>query len=87
LEACTGFATVTVLVTVDIRGRLEPYKPGTSEHAIVGMSRMARFVRDLKASDHNVILVDVDDAPYNTDVANLFKGRPVIEVLKKSSPY
>ena len=51
------------------------------------MSRMARFVRDLKASDHNVILMDVDNAPYNTDVANVFEGRPVIEVLKKSSPY
>ena len=75
------FTTVTVLVTSDIHGHLEPYKPGTSKRAIGGMSRMARFVRDLKAGNPNVILVDVGDAPYNTNVANLFEGKPVMEVM------
>jgi len=75
------FATVTVLVTADIHGHLEPYTPGTSKYAIGGMSRMARFVRDLKAGNPDVILLDVGDAPYNTNVANLFEGRPVIEVM------
>jgi len=75
------FATVTVLVTADIHGHLEPYKPGTSKYAIGGMSRMARFVKDLKAANPNVILLDVGDAPYNTNVANLFEGKPVIEVM------
>ena len=76
-----GFGTVTVLVTSDIHGHLEPYKPGTSKYAIGGMSRMAEFVRDLKAGNPNVILVDVGDAPYNTNVANLFEGKPVMEVM------
>ncbi len=76
-----GFATVTVLVTADIHGHLEPYKPGASTYAIGGMSRMAKLVKDLKADNPDVILVDVGDAPYNTNVANLFEGKPVMEVM------
>lgn len=76
-----GFATVTVLVTSDIHGHLEPYKPGTSTYFIGGMSRLAKFVEDFKAANPNVVLLDIGDAPYNTNVANLFEGKPVIEVM------
>ncbi len=76
-----GFATVTVLVTADIHGHLEPYKPGTSERFIGGMSRMAEFVTAFKAANPNVVLLDVGDAPYNSNVANMFQGKPVIEVM------
>lgn len=81
LSDADGFATVTVLVTADIHGHLEPYKPGTSKYFIGGMSRMAKFVEDFKATNANVVLLDIGDAPYNSNVANMFQGKPVIEVM------
>jgi len=83
LEDSGGFATVTVLVTSDIHGYLQPYKPGTSKYFIGGMSRMARFVADFKAVNPNVVLLDIGDAPYNTNVANMFQGKPVMEIMNR----
>ncbi len=75
------FKTVTILVTADIHGNLEPYKPSGSDYFIGGMAKMARFVNDMRAIQPNLLLLDVGDAPYNTNVANLFEGEPVIRLM------
>lgn len=75
------FKTVTVLVTADIHGHLEPYKPRGSDYYIGGMAKMARFVNEMRAVQPNLLLLDVGDAPYNTNVANLFEGEPVIRLM------
>jgi len=76
-----AFSTISILVTSDIHGHVVPYYPGASEYAIGGIARMAQFVKDTRLRRPGTLLVDLGDAPYNTNVANLFEGLPVIESM------
>ncbi len=42
---------------------------------------MAYYVNTERAMQPNLLLLDVGDAPYNTNVANLFEGEPVIKIM------
>jgi len=75
------FQVVTVLVSADIHGHLEPYKPVGSDYYIGGMAKMSRYVNQVWYDQKALLLLDVGDAPYNTNVANLFEGEPVIRIM------
>jgi 2',3'-cyclic-nucleotide 2'-phosphodiesterase (5'-nucleotidase family) len=75
------FQTVTILVSTDIHGHLEPYKPVGSDYFIGGMAKMSEYVNQVWETQKELMLLDVGDAPYNTNVANLFEGEPVIRIM------
>ena len=75
------FKTVTTLITADIHGHIEPYKPSGANYFIGGMAKMVEYVKDMREKQTNLLMLDIGDAPYNTNVANLFEGEPVINIM------
>ena len=75
------FKTITILVTADIHGHIMPYLPGGASQEIGGMAKMVDFVKEMRAAQPNLMLLDIGDAPYNTNVANLFEGEPVMVLM------
>ena len=75
------FKTVTTLITADIHGHIEPYKPRGANYFIGGMAKMVEYVKSMRERQSNLLMLDIGDAPYNTNVANLFEGEPVINIM------
>ncbi len=75
------FSIVTFLATADIHGHIAPYKPSGAKYAVGAMEKMAYYVNSEREMQSALLLLDVGDAPYNTNVANLFEGEPVIKIM------
>ncbi len=75
------FTIITILATADIHGHIEPYFPSGAKYPVGAVEKMAYFVNTERAMQPNLLLLDVGDAPYNTNVANLFEGEPVIKIM------
>ncbi|TDQ38310.1 bifunctional metallophosphatase/5'-nucleotidase [Aureibacillus halotolerans] len=75
------FKVITVFATSDIHGHLEPYAPTEEASEIGGLARMSTVINDMRDVQPNTLLVDAGDAPYNTNIANLFEGRSTIDVM------
>ncbi len=75
------FKTVTTLVTADIHGHISPYKPSGAKYFIGGMAKMVEYVKNMRERQSNLLMLDIGDAPYNTNVANLFEGEPVMRLM------
>ncbi len=76
-----NFKILTVFATSDIHGNLIPYTPAGSKVAIGSLARMAKIVNDFRARYGEVALIDCGDAPYNTNIANLFEGLSTVTVM------
>ncbi|HNR80655.1 MAG TPA: 5'-nucleotidase C-terminal domain-containing protein, partial [Mesotoga infera] len=76
-----NFQVITILATADIHGHIEPYTPSGAKYPIGAMEKMAYYVSTERAIQPDLLLLDVGDAPYNTNVANLFEGEPVIKIM------
>lgn len=77
------FKIITVFATSDIHSHLEPYRPAGEEYVIGGLAKMSRIVKDTRKRQPNTLLVDAGDAPYNTNIGNLFEGASTIEVMNE----
>ncbi|WP_126425397.1 5'-nucleotidase C-terminal domain-containing protein [Brevibacillus marinus] len=77
------FTVITVLATSDIHAHLQPYKPGGAEYEIGGLARMGRIIEETRKRQPNTLLVDAGDAPYNTNIGNLFAGASTIDVMNQ----
>ena len=74
--------TLVILHTNDTHARLEPFSPGQDAEPIGGMVRVATLVDELRGNGvENVLLLDAGDAWHGTNVANMFQGRSVVEVM------
>jgi len=73
---------ITIIHTGDIHGHLEPFKPRGAEHEVGGISRIATEINIIK-NKRNVILLDAGDTIHGTNLANLNKGKSVIEVMNE----
>lgn len=78
-----NFKIITVFATSDIHGHLEPYKASGMEREIGGLSKMSKIIKDFRLKQPNTLLIDGGDAPYNTNIANLFEGASTIEVMNE----
>lgn len=78
-----NFKIITVFATSDIHGHLEPYKASGMEREIGGLSKMSKIIKDFRLKQPNTLLIDAGDAPYNTNIANLFEGASTIEVMNE----
>ncbi|MFC3767527.1 bifunctional metallophosphatase/5'-nucleotidase [Paenibacillus sp. GCM10012303] len=81
LVANPNFKVITVFATSDIHSHLEPYKPKDAKREIGGLAHMSKIINDTRAIQPNTLLVDGGDAPYNTNIGNLFEGRSTIDVM------
>lgn len=77
------FKIVTVFATADIHGHLEPYKASGMEREIGGLSKISHIIKEFRSKNPNTILVDAGDAPYNTNIANIFEGASTIEIMNE----
>lgn len=74
--------TLVILHTNDTHARLEPFAPASDAAPIGGMIRIATLVDELREDNRkNVLLLDAGDAWHGTNIANMFEGRPVVEVM------
>lgn len=78
-----NFKVITVFATSDIHGHLEPYKATGMEREIGGLSKMSKIIKDFREKQPNTLLIDGGDAPYNTNITNLFEGASTIEVMNE----
>lgn len=81
LIANPEFKVITMFATSDIHSHLEPYKPKDAKREIGGLARMSKIVNDTRSIQPNTLLVDGGDAPYNTNIGNLFEGKSTIDVM------
>ncbi|GIP35221.1 5'-nucleotidase C-terminal domain-containing protein [Paenibacillus sp. J2TS4] len=77
------FKIVTVFATSDIHSHLEPYQPAGTEYVIGGLAKMSHILKETRKKQPNTLLVDAGDAPYNTNIGNLFEGASTIEVMNE----
>ena len=75
--ALDGLTIVTVFATSDIHGNMVPYTPSGSKIQVGGSARAA-YLFSLRP---NAVVVDAGDSPYNTDLANQFKGQSSVDVM------
>lgn len=77
------FKVITVFATSDIHGHLEPYQASGMEREIGGLAKMSRIVKEFRVKQPNTLLIDCGDAPYNTNITNLFEGKSTIEIMNE----
>lgn len=77
------FKIITVFATSDIHGHLEPYKASGMQREIGGLSKMSKIIKDFRTKHPGALLIDAGDAPYNTNIANIFEGASTIDVMNE----
>ena len=74
--------TLVILHTNDTHARLEPYASASDAAPIGGMSRVATLVDELReGNEQSVLLLDAGDAWHGTNIANMFEGESVVEIM------
>jgi len=75
---------ITILHTNDIHGHITPWRGWEGELAgktIGGMDHLATAIKQVRAEQPNVLLLDAGDAIGDTMIADLTKGAAVIELM------
>lgn len=81
-SACPGgsdtpvSATLTILHTNDLHAHLLPSRTGKG-----GLANLAAYIKQVRASEPNVLVLDAGDMTQGTPVSSLFLGKPVFEVM------
>lgn len=74
--------TLVILHTNDTHARLEPFAPASDAAPIGGMIRVATLVDELREGNgKHVLLLDAGDAWHGTNIANMFEGESVVEIM------
>lgn len=74
--------TLVILHTNDTHARLEPFAPASDAAPIGGMIRVATLVDELRGDNgKHVLLLDAGDAWHGTNIANMFEGESVVEIM------
>ena len=75
---------LTILHTNDLHGHIRPWSGWEGELAdktIGGFDRIAAVVKQVRAETPNVLLLDAGDALGDTMIADLTKGRAILELM------
>ncbi len=76
-----NFKIIPTMITSDIHGRVLPTAVGANGMSYGGMSRVATMVDMLKEIDEDALILDGGDSPYNTNMANLFMGKSMVDTM------
>ncbi len=66
---------LTIVHTNDIHGRVE------GDDSIIGFPRLASYIKELKAENPNVLVIDAGDAIHGTTLVNLSQGEAMINLM------
>ncbi len=84
LEAATQWSPtrLTILHTNDVHSRLDPFPmDGGRNQGLGGVAARAALIRDIRAQEEQVLLLDAGDIFQGTPYFNLYKGEPEIKAM------
>lgn len=74
---------LTILHTNDVHSRLDPFPmDGTRNAGMGGIAARADIIRNIRASEANVLLLDAGDIFQGTPYFNIFKGEPEMKAMQ-----
>ena len=76
---CSGTSrvdTVTILYTNDVHAHLSADSDGRG-----GWDNIAAYVKDLKKTQENVLLLDAGDMTQGTAISTIYSGKPIFHVM------
>ena len=71
---------LTILHTNDVHSRLDPFPDGMYKGK-GGVAARAALIRQIRASEEHVLLVDAGDMFQGTPYFNLYKGEPEVKAM------
>lgn len=73
---------LTILHTNDVHSRLEPFPmDGSRNQGLGGVAARAKMIRDIRAQEEHVLLLDAGDIFQGTPFFNIYKGEPEIKAM------
>jgi 5'-nucleotidase len=81
--ADTGLVTrLTILHTNDVHSRLEPFPmDGSKNQGLGGVAARAELIKQIRAEQEHVLLLDAGDIFQGTPFFNIYKGEPEIKAM------
>ncbi len=75
---------LTILHTNDVHSRIDPFPmDGTRYQGLGGVARRAAIIKQIRATERNVLLLDAGDTVQGTPYFNFFKGQVEMEMMSK----
>ena len=75
---------ITILHTNDVHSRIEPFPmDGSRNQGLGGVARRSTLIKQIRASEKNVMLFDAGDMFQGTPYFNLFDGQVELEIMSK----
>lgn len=82
--ADTGVAKLTILHTNDVHSRIEPFPMDGGRHqGLGGFARRAALIKQIRAQESNVLLLDAGDIFQGTPYFNLFGGELEFKLMSE----
>jgi 2',3'-cyclic-nucleotide 2'-phosphodiesterase (5'-nucleotidase family) len=73
--------SITILDTTDLHGHIEPYRERGNTNAMGGLARCAAVIREVRAKEKNVLLVDAGDTIQGTAASWLTGGQMMMRAM------
>ena len=81
--AASSSTKLTILHTNDVHSRLDPFPmDGTRNAGMGGIAARAEIIRNIRAQEANVLLLDAGDIFQGTPYFNIFKGEPEMRAMQ-----
>jgi 5'-nucleotidase len=81
--AASSSSKLTILHTNDVHSRLDPFPmDGTRNAGMGGIAARAEIIRNIRAQEANVLLLDAGDIFQGTPYFNIFKGEPEMRAMQ-----
>jgi 5'-nucleotidase len=81
--ASSSSSKLTILHTNDVHSRLDPFPmDGTRNAGMGGIAARAEIIRNIRAQEENVLLLDAGDIFQGTPYFNIFKGEPEMRAMQ-----
>lgn len=81
--AAPSSTKLTILHTNDVHSRLDPFPmDGTRNAGMGGIAARAEIIRNIRAQEANVLLLDAGDIFQGTPYFNIFKGEPEMRAMQ-----
>lgn len=82
--ANAGMEKITILHTNDVHSRIDPFPmDGTKLQGLGGCARRAEVIRQFRAKEKNILLLDSGDIFQGTPYFNKYKGEPEIRLMSE----
>ncbi|MCW3074533.1 MAG: 5-nucleotidase [Flaviaesturariibacter sp.] len=73
---------LTILHTNDVHSRIDPFPmDGSRNQGLAGVASRAQLIRQIRAQEENVLVLDAGDIFQGTPYFNIYKGEPEIKAM------